>query len=140
MLAFYFIKEYGLDCGKYPVITGQVKLLLALIFGTMLISSMFSSNLTGSLIWIVRQAIFFFIVFIFYSFIKSERDVGNIITALILASLVLSIAVDYNFTMSSTAVYILQTQGFLSEGGYFSNVAAAGGIFAISIPLTISLL
>jgi O-antigen ligase len=140
LLAFYFVKYFGFDFGKYPVITAEVKVLLALIFGSMVISAMFSSNLIGSIIWTVRQAVFFLIVFIFYSFIKSERDIGNIINALILASLVLSLAVVYNFFMSSTAVYILQTQGFLSEGGYFGNVAAAGGIFAISIPLTISLL
>ena len=139
-LFYIFIKQYGLELSKYPKLPGWMMNFILLVIFSMLLSTLFSANLSIGSIETSRQILFFVVIYIMYAFIESEKSVYFYIYSIIIAGGILSIAIVYSFISSDKLIYLLSTTGLVTDAGYFNNQAAAGGILAVAIPLTLTLI
>jgi O-antigen ligase len=136
-LFFIFIKQYGLDVIKYPKPPRLFIQFISFTLFAFTISSLTSLNIFLSLTEVLRQSIFFVIVYFFYTVMIIERDmIKYFVRVLIISSIIISLIIIYYFAFSDTAKYILITTGVIQEGGYLNNVAAAGGIILVGISLS----
>ena len=139
ILIYLFIHEYGLDFSKYPKVPNVVILFVIFTILSLTFSTLFSSYFSLGIIEILRQAVFFILIYIIYSFIKGEKEIYLYLNALVLSGTIIGILILDSFIKNSD-IFILETKGLTHEGGYINNVAAAGGIFAISISINLAYL
>jgi len=137
---YIFIKNYGLQINLYPKLPTVIKGYISFTILIMVLSSLFSDNIQTGLNETLRQIIFFVLWYILFSNLKEESDAYNYSYILIAAGSIVAIIILYSFINSDISIYLLQTQGIIHEGGNFKNVTAAGGIFAVTIPLSLVLL
>jgi O-antigen ligase len=90
--------------------------------------------------YLIKQIVFFILIYTLFSIIKNEYNIANYIVAMVCGALVVSISIIYTFLTTDFAIYSLQTLGFAISGGYFANVAAAGGILTVTITLNLYLI
>ncbi|MHB8339458.1 MAG: O-antigen ligase family protein [Ignavibacteriaceae bacterium] len=138
ILIYKFIKEYGFDFAIYKRVPKTVRHLIAYIMLSMVASSVFSEQIFISLIEVLRLTAFFFLMYIFYSFLRDSKDVIIYLDSLVKAGIILSLAIIFFFLSSSENMLTLESHGLIHEGGYLKNVAAAGGIFAVTIPFNLA--
>lgn len=135
-LAYVFFKEYGLKISSYPKLSKFFFYFILLVFSSMVISAVFSSNILVGFNEILRFVIFFIIWYCLYSFINEDGDLFRYSGVLVASGTMIAMLVIYSFIISNKELYLLETLGLVQEGGVFKNVAAAGGILAVSIPIT----
>ncbi len=140
LLSFYFIKEFGLDFKVYKPVPSIITNLILYIIFTLFLSSFFSAKISVGIIEVVRLIVFLYLIYIFYSFINNVNDVKILLGSLLIAGVLLALTILYFFWSSHSDLRTLEVQGLVHEGGYYNNVAAAGGIFAITISLNLALL
>ncbi|MHB8579930.1 MAG: O-antigen ligase family protein [Ignavibacteriaceae bacterium] len=138
ILSYKFIKEYGLDFSIYKQVPIIVRHLIVYIILSMIVSSIFSEQIFTSLLEVLRLSAFFYLMYIFYSFLRDSNDVIIYLDSLVKAGIILSLAIIFFFLSSSEKMLTLEAQGLIHEGGYLKNVAAAGGIFAVTIPFNLA--
>lgn len=134
-IAFYFIKEYGLAYYKFPRFPSQIEIYLVLLICAMLISAILSQNLSAGIVEISRLISFIMVIYFLYALLKNVEDVYKYIYALIAAGVILSFSILINFVYSDIPAYLFQ-KGVIQEGGLLKNVSAAGGMLAVSLPLS----
>jgi O-antigen ligase len=139
-LLYYFIKENGTVITSYPVLTKPVWIFISGIILSMIFSSLFSASIITGFIETGRQGMFFVIWYILYSAISGEKDLFNYIGIIIASGTTLGIIILYQLFTSGTSVIALIAEGMLHESGILNNPAAAGGVFAVAIPLTAALI
>ena len=139
ILIYLFIHDYGLDYSRFPKIPGVIILFVIYTILSLSLSTIFSSYFSLGIIEVFRQSAFFVLMFIIYSFIKGEKEISLYLNALIFAGTIIGILILDSF-IKNADIFILETQGLTHEGGYINNVAAAGGIFAISISINLAYL
>jgi O-antigen ligase len=135
-LSYLFLKKYGFQSSQFPKLPGRISAFFVLVIFSMILSTIFSKNIIIGTILTSRQIFFFVILYILYSFIQSEKIFYGYIFSIIVAGGILSISIVYTFINSEKLVYLLATTGLVTDAGYFKNQAGAGGLLAVSIPLT----
>ncbi len=88
ILALLFLYQYGLNFKKYLKIPSSVSFFILSLFLLMLISSLTSNYTVIGLTQLIRQIIFFVLVYGLYSFIKSTKEVKLYIYSIILISFI----------------------------------------------------
>lgn len=136
-LIYQFLSVYGIGEKKIPSLPAEVFWYILFAIIIMIISSAASSNLISGLNETLRQAAFFILWYLLFTFIKKDEDAFNYAGILVSAGVISAIIIIYIFITTDLSIFLLQTKGVIHEGGSFKNVTAAGGIFAVSIPLNI---
>lgn len=134
---YIFLKNNGFQIQQYSKLPQQVTWYVVFTVILMIGSSLFSEHPLVGLNETLRQSLFFGLSYILYSYITSDGDIKKYIYTLISAAVIIAVIIVYSFFNSDLALYVLQTQGIVHEGGSFKNVTAVGGIFSITIPLTL---
>jgi hypothetical protein len=106
----------------------------------MILSSLYSNDVSTGFNETLRQLLFFILWYILFSFISEDKDLFKYAGALILSGVIVALAIIFSFFTSDLSLFLMQSKGIIHEGGEFKNVAAAGGIFSVSIPITLSLI
>lgn len=140
MLVYLASDKFSFGSLSYPKLPRTILLLMMLTIASMLLSTIFSSNIYESLIQCVRQGLFFIIIYFFYSLIEFEQDIKYFYRAIIISASILALIIIITFIQSDKLFYLLIAQGFVVDAGYLNNQAAGGGLFAVSIPLILSLI
>lgn len=140
LLFYLFLKEYGLKISAFPKLPARIFNYIILVIVSMLLSSLFSENIMLGFSLTIRQFIFFIFVYLLFTFITTEKIFIGFINSIIISGVILSISIIINFFTSDTLMYILATRGLVTNAGYFNNQAGAGGLLAVSIPLTLGIL
>ncbi len=136
LLGYLFLKEYGLDFSKYPVIPKNILLIFILIFSAMILSSIFSKNIYTGFIEVARTIIFAVIMYFLFSFLKQNKDIYKYLNSILFAGLVVSLSLIIEFIRSDKLQYLLETSGFVTIGGYFTNSTAVGGFLTVTLAVT----
>ena len=136
LLGYLFLKEYGLDFSKYPVIPKNILLIFILIFSAMILSSIFSKNIYTGFIEVARTIIFAVIMYLLFSFLKQNKDIYKYLNSILFAGLVVSLSLIIEFIRSDKLQYLLETSGFVTIGGYFTNSTAVGGFLTVTLAVT----
>ncbi len=140
ILGYLFIKNFGLEFKKYAQIPLLMVYFIYFTLASLLISSIFSANVSLGLEELLRQITFFFLIYIFYSLLHTKSNAKAYIYALLSAGIILALIIVYFFWSSHAELVDLETQGLVHEGGFYKNVAAAGGVFAITITINLAFL
>lgn len=138
-LTVLFIRQYGLNFSKYKLPPKEITYFVLLVLFSMTVSTLFSDYIYEGIGEIVRQFIFFILIYLFYSLTNTEKELFSLIYALVAAGTIVSVSIIFTFLTSDISLHTLQTQGVIHESGYFKNVTAAGGIIAISLILSVVL-
>ena len=134
---FIFFNNYGFKISSYPKLSKYISYYIVLVLASMFLSAVFSSNIAAGFTEISRLILFFIIWYILYSFIDDDKDLFKYSGVLIASGTIIALLVIYSFITSSKELFLLETMGLVHEGGIFKNVAAAGGVLAVSVPLTL---
>ncbi len=140
ILFYFFINIYGFKFSNYPRFPRSLSFFILLVISSMTLSSLFSINLYTGFTETFRQILFFIIIYFLYSFIDLEKDVYYFLGALFISAMILALIICFTFLNSNTLSYLLMTEGFVIDAGYMNNQAAAGGLLAVSTPITLSVL
>lgn len=140
ILIYLVVDKFGLDSSSYPKLPLPIFLLIVTTMFSMLLSTIFSSNFYESFVQCVRQGLFFIIIYFFYSLLESEKDIKYFFKAIIISASILALIIIITFIQSENLFYLLLAQGSVIDAGYLNNQAAAGGLFAVSIPLLLSII
>jgi len=140
ILIYKYIKEFGISLNKSNEVPRIVKNFIIYTLIVLVFSSLFSVNILTGIIEVLRTTVFFILMYIFYSFIKSAKEIKLYIDALLTAGVIIAITILYFFFTTHSAITDLEVEGLVHEGGYYHNVAAAGGIFAITISINTAIL
>jgi len=97
LLAFLFLKKYGLNFSKYPKLPKTLVYFLGMYYFSMFIPAIFSQHFFAGIAMILRQTIFFIIAYIFFSFIIDIKYVKTIMISLIVVSLIIALSSIYQF-------------------------------------------
>ena len=138
-LSFLFLRRYGLEFKKYPIVPSLLLKFLAFFYTVMILSTIFSNYPLTGLIQIIKISIFFYLMYLLYSFIKTREDINLYIKSLFIASVIMALSTFINFVGSGFNLVNLAT-AHLRTGGLLGNVNAIGGYYAVVIPIAITFL
>lgn len=122
----------------YLMFDSKLKALILFLFLSMLVSTLFSNDIYIGAIEILRQFVFFLVVVVIGSYIKSEsKNVDKILSAMVWAGVLVSVPMlieIFKSGWSAVGLILIGTEHF---SGYFNNVSALGGVLTISIPASV---
>ncbi len=135
ILFYIFIKEYGADFSIYPKIPKQISILIALLYLSMIISTLFSDYLFLGIKETIRLTVFLMIVYAFFGYLKKSQDIKLFLSALLVTGLIYFANVFYNFAQNDFSLIELNVNELLKVKGNYINVNGIGSFFIIIISL-----
>lgn len=138
LLGYMFLKEYGLDFSKYPVIPKNILLIFTFILSAMILSSVFSKNVYVGFTEGARTIVFTIIMYFLYSFLKQNKDIYKYLNSMLFAGLIVSLSIIVEFIRSNKLQFLLETSGFVTLGGYFTNSTAVGGFLSVTLAINLA--
>lgn len=139
-LAALLLKKYQFKVDRFVKIESTLFRLIVVILCSMIISTLISTNIIVGAKEVLRQLVFFIIFYMFYSEFINTENVLSILIPIVIGGVIISIGICYDLIISGTQLIYLELAGLGKSGGFYKNVSAAGGLFAISLPLSISFL
>jgi O-antigen ligase len=109
---------------------------LVVLYLTMLVTSLFSKYTLTGFETIAKVTVFFLIVGLLYINLESLRTMKSYFFALFIAGVILSLGSLYELLLTGFELSNLIELAVLRTGGFLQNVNAAGGFFAIIIPMS----
>jgi len=137
LLIRQYIASFGLSISELKNIPKSITILCILIVLSLTVSSMFSDSFMIGVKEIIRQFIFLVLILFFYFSLNEYKDVHYINIAIVVSGVIMSVSLLHSFLTSSAEIYLLKTSGVVHESGYLGNVSGIGGVFAVTIPLTL---
>ena len=138
-LSILFLKKYGFVFKKYPAIPSLLLNFIAFFYSVIILSTLFSRYPLTGFIQTIKISIFFYLMYLLYSFIKSLKDINLYIISLFVASVIMALSTFINFVDSGFNLENLAT-AHLRTGGLLGNVNAIGGYYAVVIPIAVTFL
>ena len=140
LIGYLFLKRFGLNFSIYKSVPKSVIYFLILYFSAMLLSSIFSQFPFAGVNTIIRQLIFFIIVYLFYSLIDDEADVKNYFTSIIVVACILVTVSVISFYLEGYSLTDMIIKDRTRVSGIMSNFEASSNFFVIAVPILISII
>ncbi len=140
ILFYLFFKEYGLNFSTYPEIPKIIRLFLALLYISMIISTIFSDYFTLGIKEIARLSIFLLIVYSFLGLLKTDKDVRLYLYALFVSGIVYFFNVFYGFAQNDFSFFAVNLEQLIKPKGNYVNLNSIGSFFIIIISLLLGYL
>lgn len=137
LLSYLYLKNFGLYSKILHQLPNEIKSFVSLTIISMLLSSLFSDNISYALIITLRQLVFFSIIFILFSFIKDKNSIFSYINSLIMVSIILGLGIIYEIISKGLTLFSISTNSFTQFSGLYSNPNEVGLLLNISIPMLI---
>lgn len=137
LLGYIFIKRYGFNFKSYPHLPKIFLGFILLFYFSMFISSIFSKYFIAGIEEIIKQSIFFLIIFMIYAFLDRMKFIRTVLYALIFATIIVTVSILYEYIQNGFNFinYVQDTQIRLT--GILTNVNAAGSYFGAIFPVSI---
>lgn len=138
ILGYLFLKKYGLDFSKYPMIPRSVIYFLLLYLTAFVFSSIMSKYPFAGVGLLTQQVAFFIIAYVFFALIKNENDIKLYLASLFIVSFVLISGSLYVFLESGIDLLatILPDRPRISV--IITNIEASTNFFVVSFPFVLS--
>ena len=104
-----------------------------------LLSAIFSEYYRQSLFATARQAVFFFIVYIIYDWMRSEVQIQKVFYALVFIGLVISIPAIFQFAQSGFSLFSSSDNRPVRYAGFFTGVSAMGMNLSYILPIAFAM-
>jgi len=140
ILVVLMIKKYQFNINRYVKIDRTLFRLIISILSSMIISTLFSTDIIVGAKEVFRQLLFFMIFNLFYSEFIKKGNAFSLLISMVIGGMIISIGICYDLFISGMQLIYLELVGLGKSGGFYNNVSAAGGLLAISLPLSVSFL
>ena len=137
LLFMMYLKRFGLEFSNYRRLPVEVIYLLLLYFSAMIISSAMSDYPFAGLSIILKQLIFFIIVYLFYSMIDDYFDIKNFINAFIVVAFIFSTISIVYFFLEGFSLLDIISSGRIRISILITNPEALTNFYVISFPFLI---
>lgn len=138
LLAALYVYYQGLNSEKLRSLPTGIKLFFFVLLISFLLSSILSEYPVISLTTSLRQAVFMAICFIYFSFIRSAKDIKLFLYTLVFISFVLGTGIVYQLSTEGLSVYYIESMDAVRYSGLYNNPNAVGLFFTTSIPVLFS--
>ena len=138
ILFYLFIKKFGLNFSKYPIIPKEIKLLIVLVFLAMSFATVFSSHIILGIEQIVRTIIFFVIVYFIYSLVENISDIRLLLFALFTVAIIYVLTLFIGFAKNNFDLVQMNINRVDKVSNDYINVNAIASFFIIVIPIALS--
>lgn len=140
LLGLLFLKKYGLNFSYYPRIPKSLIYFLALYGTAFLLSAAMSKYPFAGIGIFAKQAAFFLIAYIFYSFIQNEGDMKNYFTSIVVVAIIFTTVFIISFISEGYDIISIISKSRVRITALTGNIEAATNYYVISFPLLISFL
>jgi O-antigen ligase len=137
VLVLMFINKYGLQLKNYPGIPKIVGLLIFFILFSMSVSTLFSDYRMLGINQIVRTAIFFVLIYLYYSLLTNKTDVYLYIGCIVFTSVIFSLIQFYELFQTGFSIIVLATNQLVTVGNDYLHHNFLGAFWVITICLLI---
>ena len=139
ILALLFLYQYGLNFKRYPKIPSSVSFFILSLFLLMLISSLTSNYTVIGLTQLIRQIIFFVLVYGLYSFIKSTKEVKLYIYSIMMISSIYFFVLQYQLIQINFDLSFFYGYQIGEMGNKYLGKNYLGAFFSILILILLSI-
>ena len=122
ILFFLFMNQYAFNFKNYKPIPSIVIYYFVIFFLSMILSIIFSNYPIVGTKYFASTLIFFLIVYILYSFLITQEDVLNLLYALIITCIIISLSIIYEFAESGFSFLNLAANAYLRMSGLLTNI------------------
>lgn|GEM_PF-952463 len=134
-LAAVFVWEFGISFKSIHRVPKKVLALVGITLLSMIISTAGSADPSKSSMFLIKQVIFFLIVFVLYSFTRKDEDIFSWIKLFIITSTTLALSLIYETLGMLLSASSLVELGVIRTSGLYGNANAVALFFVISIPI-----
>jgi O-antigen ligase len=140
LLGILFLKRFGLNFQLFPTVPKSLLYFLLLYFSAMIISAVTSKYPFAGIGLITQQIAFFIIAYVFYSLIRSVKDIKLYFTCFfIVASIIVTFSL-LAFSQGDVSLLDVLSPNRPRVSAIISNIEASTNFFVVSFPLIISTL
>lgn len=139
VVIFLFFKNYMVNKTSFPRVPKIFILLVLLLYSSIFLSAIFSKYPQEAIEPTLRLTTFLFIIYLFYSLINNFQSIKTVLFSLFMASAIMAVAVFYDFFIYGFSLENLFVVSYRASG-IISNYNATSGFFAVTIPITFTLL
>ena len=139
-LTFLFLKSYGFSIKDFPKIPTKLVHFFLLLYFSLITSTIFSKYFYEGLIFILKGSIFFLLIYLAFSLIRSKIQIYFYILAILFSSLASSGGLLLDLINQNFNILFIAANANLKTGGLLSNYNATAAFFAMSIPILFSVL
>lgn len=140
LLGLLFLRRFGLNFHSYPQVPKFITYFLVLYFSAMIISATMSKYPFAGIGIIVQQIAFFIVVYVFYSLIKSEKDIKFYFYVIFLIGCILVTFSLAAFSQEGVGLWEVFAPNRPRVSAIISNIEASTNFFVVSFPLIITAL
>jgi O-antigen ligase len=138
LLGLLFLRRFGLNFHSYPQVPKFITYFLGLYFSAMIISATMSKYPFAGIGIIVQQIAFFIVVYVFYSLIKSEKDIKFYFYIIFLVGCILVTFSLAAFSKEGVSLLDVFAPNRPRVSAIISNIEASTNFFVVSFPIIIS--
>lgn len=135
LLAFLFLKKYGLSSLDYPKPPRVVISFIILYYTALFIATLFSDYMFAGFEKIFRQTAFFIIAYVLFALIDDERDIKTFIISIIISNIILLFSSLVIFIQEGNPLVDLAAGYRVRVTSLIANVNATSGFYIITFPL-----
>jgi O-antigen ligase len=135
ILAYLFLKEYGFDFGKYPRVPPIMVKFFILLYTALIVSTILSEYPPAGIYFITRTTIFFLVVYVFYSLIKTREQILTGLMSIFLAGVILVSSIIFDFLKEGGDFLNAAGTARIRDFGLYSNFNTTAAYFIIAFPL-----
>ncbi len=139
LLGILFLNKYGLKISAYPQIPKSLIYFLVLYSIAFLLSSAMSKYPSAGIEILAKQVAFFIIAYVFYSFIKDEKEMQNYFISIIVVAVIFTTLFVSTFINQGYDLISLFSNSRVRITALTGNIEAATNFYVISFPILISI-
>ena len=140
LLAYLFLKRFGLQINLYPRIPKSLFYFLLLYYFSMIVSVLMSDYPLPGVILVARQTLFFLIAYVFYALIRDMKDIKVYLAAFIVAACILAASSIFTLISESSSLLNLAVGSRERIVGFISNPNNITNFYMVSFPLVLGML
>lgn len=137
ILLYLFFFRFGLNISIYPKIPSAMLPFLLLYYFALIISTLMSNYPLAGMMMIIRQTVFFIIVYLLFAMIEDEKDIKIFFSALLFSAFVMASSTIYSFILYSGSFFDLSSGSRGRIAGFITNPNNISNYYLISFPLLI---
>jgi O-antigen ligase len=135
LLIYFFISEYGLRPSKFPIIPNSIRLFIFFLLTSILLSTLVNDYIDEGILFFIRTALFFLIIYLIFALIKDEQDIKILLSALFITGTALFILIFYYLSMTGfNIINFSQSLELMGEESYIHK-NSIGAFFVIIISI-----
>ena len=135
ILLYLFLSKFGLAIKNFPRVPKTFISFLVFYYIAIVLSIAMSNHPFAGVVLLIRQTVFFAIIYFLYALIEDESDIKNYFYALIFAAVVMASSSIFSFLFSLSTFFYFESGSRDRIAGIISNPNNIANFYVVSFPL-----